>query len=92
MKVYGVEVGCPEYVQLNIKQKVKELVELVKLRYKLLEGTLQAQRNLLSVSVSQKLSYNLSLQYPSHVKLAAGTAEKLLWTMLESASQLKNPR
>ena len=32
MKVYGVEVGCPEYVQLNIKQKVKELVELVKLR------------------------------------------------------------
>ena len=92
MEVYGVGVGCTEYVQHYLNQKVKDLGEVVIKSCNLLEGDLQAQWNLLSASVSQKLSYTLSLQYPSDVKLAAVTADKLLWAMLESATQLKIPR
>ena len=42
--------------------------------------------------VSQKLSYHLSLHYPSDIRAVAERADEVLWSMLEAATQLHVPR
>ena len=58
----------------------------------LLEGDLQALWTLLSSSVSQKLGYHLSLQYPSVMRAAISRLDNKLWWMLEAATGLHIPQ
>ena len=58
----------------------------------LLENDLQAKWTLLTSSVAQKMSYSLSIQYPSDILLAATQIDNILWSMMERATGLHIPR
>ena len=89
---YGVGIGSEAFVKNFIGGKVEEVCKVVQKSCHLLEGDLQAKWTLLSSSVSQKLGYLLSLQYPSDIKEAAGHLDTVLWGMLEAATGLHIPQ
>ena len=89
---YGVAMGSDEFVRSSLDGKVEELGESVLASMDLLGADLQAMWTLLSSSVSQKLSYLTSLQYPSDMRGAAIRADQILWRMLEAATNLHIPR
>ncbi len=57
-----------------------------------LADNLQAKLTLLSASISHKLDYHLSLQYPSDMLGPARQLDTVLWQMLESATGLTIPQ
>ena len=92
MVCYGAGVGSDKFVKHFLEKKVAELGEVALASIDLLGKDLQALWTLLSSSVSQKMSYLTSLQYPSDMKEAAARADDILWQMLEAATQLHIPR
>ena len=58
----------------------------------LLAEDLQAKWTMLTASVAQKLSYSLSLQYPSDIRAAATRLDNVLWEMMNKATGLDIPR
>ena len=92
MEVYGVAVGHRRYVADWLEGKVEEIRKVVEKTCTLLEDDLQAKWTLLTSSVAQKMSYSLSLQYPSDMRAAATTIDTILWNMMERATGLHIPR
>ena len=89
---YGIGIGCDEYVANFLNEKVAEIEEVANKTCDLLDGDLQALWTLLSSSVSQKLGYHLSLQYPSDMRAAISRLDDKLWWMLEAATGLHIPQ
>ena len=71
---------------------MEEITEVVTKTCDLLEQDLQAKWTMLTASVAQKLSYSLSLQYPSDIRAAASRLDKVLWDMMEKATGLNIPQ
>ena len=71
MEVYWVAVGHRSYIQHWLGEKTEEILGVVEKTCNLLPDDLQAKWTLLTSSVSQKMSYSLSLQYPSDMMEAA---------------------
>ena len=92
MECYGVAVGTDRFVRSFLEKKVEELGKVALASMNLLESDLQALWTLLSASISQKMSYLTSLQYPSDIKEAAERADAILWELLEAATGLHIPR
>ena len=92
MEVYGVAVGHNQYVANWLENKVEEIREVVDKTCSLLDDDLQAKWTLLTSSVAQKMSYTLSLQYPSDILPAATKVDDILWSMMERATGLHIPR
>ena len=89
---YGAAIGTDSFVRQHLVDKVTELSQVTLRSCEVLGADLQALWTLLSSSVSQKLSYHVSLQYPTDIAAAAAQADTILWQMLESATQLHIPR
>ena len=81
-------IGSPGYVSHYLGSIVEEITEVVTKACDLLEEDLQAKWTVLTASVSQKLSYSLSLQYPSDILAAATELDRVLWDMMENATGL----
>jgi hypothetical protein len=92
MECYGIAVGTDAFVSWYLERKVEEIQGVVEKTCSLLENDLQAQWTFLTASVSQKLSYHQSLQYPSDIRPHAERLDTILWGMLESATGLHIPR
>ena len=92
MEVYGVAVGHRSYVQHWLGEKTEEILEVVEKTCDLLPDDLQAKWTLLTSSVAQKMSYSLSLQYPSDMLEAARNMDDILWSMMERATGIHIPR
>ena len=92
MECYGVGIGSPAYISNYLGGIVEEITEVVNKTCNLLEEDLQAKWTLLTASVSQKLSYSLSLQYPSDIREAARQLDTVLWEMMQKATGLHIPR
>ena len=65
---YGIGIGTKAFVSAFLEAKVEEIKEVVEKTCRLLEEDLQAKWTFLTSSISHKLSYHLSLQYPSDIK------------------------
>ena len=92
MDVYGIGFGSDAFVSSFLASKVEEIRMTVEKTCSLLEDDLQAKWTFLTSSISQKLSYHLSLQYPSDIQPHAERLDSILWGMLESATGLHIPR
>ena len=58
------------FVKQYLEGKVEEVAEVARKMCNLLEDDLQAKWTLLSSSITHKLDYHLSLQYPSDIPLS----------------------
>ena len=92
MEVYGIGVGSDAFVSAFLDSKVEEIKETVEKTCRLLEDDLQAKWTFLTSSICHKLSYHLSLQYPSDIQPHAERLDTILWGMLEEATGLHIPR
>ena len=92
MECYRVAVGTDRFVRNFLDKKVEELAKVALASTNLLEADLQALWTLLSASISQKMSFLTSLQYPSDIRAAADRADVILWELLEAATGLCIPR
>ena len=91
---YGMAVGSDKYVRNRLMAKVDEVTDQVNSVRKVLgpQKDLQAILAVLQCSLSQKLDWQLSLNYPSDVKEAAKKLDSELWRLLEFASSQHIPR
>ena len=71
---------------------MEEITEVVTKTCDLLEQDMQAKWTMLTASVAQKLSYSLSLQYPSDIRAAATRLDTVLWEMMQKATGLHIPQ
>ena len=92
MECYGVAIGTPAYVSNFMDKVAEEITEVVMNTCDLLEQDLQAKWTMLTASVAQKLSYSLSLQYPSDIIAVAKRLDTVLWDMMQKATGLHIPR
>ena len=92
MECYGIGIGTDRFVSNYLASKVEEIGEVARKTMDLLENDLQAQWTFLTSSISKKLSYHLSLQYPSDIRPHAVRLDQILWDMLQSATGLQIPR
>ena len=91
MECYGVAIGSPAFISNYLNTIVEEITEVVSKTCDLLEQDLQAKWTMLTASVAQKLSYSLSLQYPSDIRAAAARLDTALWEMMQKATGLHIP-
>ena len=91
MECYGVAIGSPAFISNYLNTIVEENTEVVSKTCDLLEQDLQAKWTMLTASVAQKLSYSLSLQYPSDIRAAAARLDTALWEMMQKATGLHIP-
>ena len=91
---YGIAVGSDKYVRNRLLAKVDEVIGQVRSVRRVLgpQKDLQAIWATLQCSLSQKLDWQLSLNYPSDVREAAMKLDAELWSLLEFASSQHIPR
>ena len=92
MECYGIGIGSDAYVSAFLTCKVDEIKASVEKTCTLLEDDLQAKWTFLTGSIAHKLSYHLSLQYPSDIRPHAARLDSILWGMMEAATGLHIPR
>ena len=88
---YGIPIGSPEYVKYQLSLKVQEVANEVDEIVKVLEGEGQAIWTIARSSTAMKLDYHLALCYPSDMAEAAKEMDRLLASMLQSATGLRIP-
>ena len=88
---YGIPIGSPEYVKHQLSLKVQEVAKEVGEIVKVLEGEGQAIWTIARSSTAMKLDYHLALCYPSDMAEAAKEMDRLLASMLLSATGLRIP-
>jgi hypothetical protein len=82
---YGIAVGSTEFVRAKLEEKVDEVAAEVEKVVKVLapKKDYQAMWSILQCSLSQKLDWQLSLNYPSDVAAAASRLDRIFWQVLE---------
>ena len=83
MICYGVPVGSDSYVHQKLHEKVVEVEVEVEEISQVLEGERQALWSVLRSPISQKFDYWLSLVYPSQIKAAAESMDRVVLGVLE---------
>ena len=72
MVVYGIPVGCTQYVQHMLNEVVEDIASQLESVQELLVGDSQAVWGVLSSSLAHKLDWHISLCYPSGCSTKAG--------------------
>ena len=89
---YGIGIGSDAYVNAYLTSIEEDIKEVAEKTCSLLEDDLQAKWTFLTSSISQKLTYHQSLQYPSDMRPHVERLDTILWRMLEAATGLHIPR
>ena len=92
MVVYGIPVGCDEYVKYMLDKEVDEIASQVHRVQQVLSGESQAMWAVLSSSLAHKLDWHLTLSYPSDISHAAERLDGILWSVLETVTRSVIPR
>ena len=72
LECYGIGIGSSAYVNAYLASIVEEIQGVAEETSSLLEDNLQAKWTFLTYSISQKLSYHQSLQYPTGLHMPRG--------------------
>ena len=92
MVVYGIPVGCDEYVQHMLEETVDEIASEANKVKDVLIGESQAMWGVLSSSLMHKLDWHLTLCYPSDIRQAAERLDGVYWSILETVARISIPR
>ena len=91
MIVYGIPVGCDEYVRYMLDEVVGDIAKEIFRVKEVLAGESQAMWAVLNSSLAHKLDWHLTLCYPSDIRPAAERLDKIIWSVLESVSRCSIP-
>ena len=88
---YGIPIGTQAYVKYQLSLKVQEVAREVEEIVRVLDGEGQAIWTVARSSTATKLDYHLTLCYPSDMLEAAEEMDRILVSMVESATHLSIP-
>ena len=89
--LYGIPIGDTRFVKQKLSLKVEEIARDANQMLTVLQGEGQAIWSVIRSSSIMKLDYHLALCYPSDMAEAAAEMDRLLYTMLETATDLNIP-
>ena len=92
LKVYGVPVGSPEYVTMQLKKKAKEIMQDAQKAREVLAPNRQGLWASLRLSISQRFHYLLGLVPPSLTQPVAEELDTALWKLFEDTVGFSVPR
>ena len=91
MIVYGIPVGCDQYVKYMLEDVVDDIASQVARIQDVLVGENQAMWAVLNSSLAHKMDWHLSLCYPSDIRPAAQRLDRILLSILEIITRCQIP-